>query len=141
MRALSAQPLRGKREASVRASGRLETGALDAAIGSYKKALSIDSTNVRALCNLGNAYYGQGRHPEATALYKKALRYEKDNQEALYNLGVAFADAGIFQAAITYWQRVVGIDSLSVVAESAQNSIQVLQEYLDQQKKATPAGH
>jgi hypothetical protein len=31
---------------------------------------------------------------------------------------------------------VVAIDSLSVVAESAHNSIQVLQEYVDQQKAA-----
>jgi cytochrome c-type biogenesis protein CcmH/NrfG len=106
-------------------------------MNSYKKALTLDSTNVRALCNLGNAYYSQGRHQEATGLYRKALRLDPKNQEAIYNMGVAFADAGIYQSAITYWQKVVSIDSLSVVAESAKNSIQVLQEYVDQQKKAT----
>jgi hypothetical protein len=34
---------------------------------------------------------------------------------------------------------VVGVDSLSIVAESARNSIQVLQEYVSQQKAAAGA--
>jgi hypothetical protein len=35
----------------------------------------------------------------------------------------------------------VRIDSLSTIAESARNSIQVLQEYVDQQKKPGQGGH
>lgn len=117
-----------------------EIGQTNDAVNSYKKAIAIDSTNVRALCNLGNSYYGMGRIPDATALYKKALQLEPKNQEALYNMGVAFADAQIYKAAIEYWRRVTAIDSTSQVADAARSSIQVLQQYLDQQKNATPTG-
>src|SRR5439155_578997 len=115
-----------------------EIGKTDEAIASYKKALAIDSTNVRALCNLGNSQYGMGRIPEATSLYRKALKIDPRNQEAIYNMGVAFADAQIYREAINYWQQVVPIDSTAVIAQSAKSSIQVLQDFLNQQKPGTP---
>jgi tetratricopeptide (TPR) repeat protein len=117
-----------------------EVGKADEAMTSYKRALEIDSTNVRALCNLGNSTYQLGRISDATSLYRKALKIDPKNQEALYNMGVAFADAQIYREAIRYWNKVVAIDSTAVVAQSAKSSIQVLQEFLDQQKAARPGG-
>ena len=78
-----------------------------------------------------------GKIPEATEMYKKALKLDANNQEALYNMGVAFADAQIYHEAINYWKKVVTIDSTTTVAESARGSIQVLQDFLDQQKKSS----
>jgi tetratricopeptide (TPR) repeat protein len=103
-----------------------EVGKPDDAIASYKRALAIDSTNVRALCNLGNSQYGMGRIADATSLYRKALKIDPRNQEAIYNMAVAFADAQIYREAINYWQKVVEIDSTAVIAQSAKSSIQVL---------------
>jgi len=117
-----------------------EIGKADDAVASYKQALAIDSTNVRALCNLGNSQYGMGRIADATALYRKALRIEPKSQEANYNMGVAFADAQIYREAINYWKRVVAIDSTTVIAQSAKSSIQVLQDFLDQQKAGASQG-
>jgi len=114
-----------------------ETGKIEDAVVSYKKALEIDSTNVHAICNLGNANYGMGHIADGTAMYKKALKLDPNNQEALYNMGVAFADAQIYHEAINYWKKVVTVDSTSTVAESARGSIQVLQDFLDQQKKSS----
>jgi tetratricopeptide (TPR) repeat protein len=107
-------------------------------VQAYQKALAQDSTNVRAINNLGNAQYALGQINQATALYQKALRLEPKNQEALYNLGVAFADAQIYKQALEYWRRLVAIDSTTVVARSAQNSIQVLTEFLSQQNAGPP---
>jgi tetratricopeptide (TPR) repeat protein len=104
----------------------------------YEKALAQDSTNVRAINNMGNAEYALGRVSDATALYEKALKLDPKNQEALYNLGVAFADAQIYKQALEYWRRLVAIDSTTQVAQSAKNSIQVLSDFLSQQKGATP---
>jgi len=121
-----------------------ELGKTDDAVQGYKKALAIDSTNVRALTNLGNALYTQSKIPEATDLYRKALRYDPQNQEANYNMGVAFADAQIFKQALSYWKRVVAIDSTTAVAESAKSSIQILQDFLSSQQgkvvQQTPTG-
>jgi tetratricopeptide (TPR) repeat protein len=104
----------------------------------YEKALAQDSTNVRAINNMGNAEYALGRTSNATALYKNALKIDPNNQEAFYNLGVSFADAQIYKQALDYWQRVVSIDSTTVIAQSAKNSIQVLTEFLSQQEAAPP---
>lgn len=104
----------------------------------YERALAQDSTDVRAINNMGNAEYALGRISTATGLYEKALKIDPKNQEALYNLGVSFADAQIYKQALDYWQRVVAIDSTTVVAQSAKNSIQVLTDFLSQQKAAAP---
>jgi len=79
-----------------------------------------------------------GKISDATSLYRKALKIDPRNQEAIYNMGVAFADAQIYREAINYWQRVVAIDSSAVIAQSARSSIQVLQDFLDQQKAGAP---
>ncbi len=114
-----------------------ELGKTDEATQGYKKALAIDSTNVRALTNLANAEYAQGKIPEATTLYRKALKYDPRNQEANYNMGVAFADAQIFKQALSYWKYVVEVDSTTNIAESAKSSIQILEDFLSQQSKAS----
>ena len=115
-----------------------ELGKSGEAKGAYEKALAQDSTNVSAINNLGNAEYALGQINRATELYQKALRIDPKNQEALYNLGVSFADAQIYKQALDYWRRLVAIDSTTTVAQSAKNSIQVLTDFLSQQKTGTP---
>jgi tetratricopeptide (TPR) repeat protein len=50
-----------------------KTRQTDLAIDAYKKALSIDSTGVEAMINLGTIYVDLGRFEEALTLYDRAL--------------------------------------------------------------------
>jgi hypothetical protein len=49
---------------------------------------------------------------------------------AYFTLGVAFADAGIYRDAIRMWQKVVELAPGSPEALSAQESITVLQKFV-----------
>ena len=57
---------------------------------------------------------------------------------AYFTLGVAFADAGMFRDAIKSWQKVVEYSPGSPEAESAGESIKLLQEYLGPQEALAP---
>lgn len=64
-------------------------GNREAAIASYRRALSLKSDYVDALVNLGNLLFNKGENAEAVACYRKATRLAPGNAMAHNNLGAA----------------------------------------------------
>lgn len=82
-------------------------GDLEAAVGSYRKAIDQRHGNYsRALNNLGAALLQLGRWDEAHSALSSALRLEKFRYaEASFNLGRLYAARGETDLAIREWQR------------------------------------
>src|ERR1051326_7571886 len=57
---------------------------------------------------------------------------------AYFTMGVAFADAGLYRDAIRMWKKVVELAPTSAEAQSAKESIDVLERFLSGQQ--SPAG-
>ena len=64
-----------------------ETGRLEEAKASYKKALNLNPNYAEAYNNLGFTLWQLGRLDDAEVSYTKALTIKPDYAEALYNRG------------------------------------------------------
>ncbi len=70
------------------------------AAGEFKKALSLDSTNVEASRRLGRVYYVQKRYSDAAELYKKVTILDPDNPDAYLDLADTYARLKNYREAI-----------------------------------------
>jgi len=84
-------------------------GELDAAIGSYRKALSMKPDYAEAHNNLGLALQQLGDLDAAIASYRKALKFKPDNAEAYNNLGLTLGEQGKHEAAIESYHKALSI--------------------------------
>lgn len=80
-------------------------GKFDAAVESYRKALSFQPNDAMAHNNLGNALQAQGKLDEAIRSYQKALTLMPDFAQAHSNMGLALQAQGEFGMAIVSHQR------------------------------------
>ncbi len=105
-------------------------GNSDVAQRLYREALQIAPGDSVASCRLASSLYSRGRHQEAVDILRSVIQKAPGSYCAYFTLGVAFADAGIYRDAIRMWQRVVELAPGSPEAMSAQESITVLQRFV-----------
>ncbi|HEX3730077.1 MAG TPA: tetratricopeptide repeat protein, partial [Opitutaceae bacterium] len=73
----------------------------------------------RAHNNLGNAFFQEGRVPEAAAEYARALELQpEDNAEAQYNLGTCLLQEGKFGAAAVRFREATRLAPLNADAHN-----------------------
>jgi Flp pilus assembly protein TadD len=104
----------------------------------YRTALSIRPTDEIAMCRLASSFYAVGMRDSAMEVMRNQIKANPKASCAYFTLGVAFADAGMFRDAIKSWQKVVEYSPGSPEAESAGESIKLLQEYLGPQEALAP---
>lgn len=105
---------------------------------SYRKALSLRPDDEIATCRLASSFYAVGIRDSAMEILRTQITKNPKSHCAYFTLGVAFADAGMFRDAIKSWQQVVVNAPGSPEAESASESIKLLQEYLGPQEVLAP---
>jgi tetratricopeptide (TPR) repeat protein len=98
--------------------------------GLYREALVVAPGDSIASCRLASSLYAGGKHGEAMDILRGVLQRTPGSYCAYFTLGVAFADAGMYRDAIRMWQRVVELAPTSPEALSAQESITVLQKFV-----------
>ena len=96
----------------------------------YREALVVAPDDSVASCRLASSLYARGKHHEAVGLLRGVIQRSPGSYCAYFTLGVAFADAGIYRDAIRMWQKVVELAPASPEAMSAQESITVLQKFV-----------
>lgn len=82
-----------------------EKGEHEAAAEHYRKFLSAQPSNLKALCNLGLSLQISGKLKEAADSFKRMLALKPDCAEAYYNLGNVIKAQGDAQAAIEYYEK------------------------------------
>ena len=102
----------------------------DIAQGLYRSALEVSPGDSVASCRLASSLYTRGNHQEAINLLRSVIQRSPGAHCAYFTLGVAFADAGIYRDAIRMWQKVVELAPTSPEGLSAQESITVLQKFV-----------
>jgi tetratricopeptide (TPR) repeat protein len=130
----------------------VNAGAAEDAIGhgaaarlAYRKALELRPTDEIAQCRMASSFYATGMKDSAMAMMRETLAKNPRSSCSYFTMGVAYADASMFREAIRVWQKVVEYSPGSPEAESAKESIKLLQEYLGPQdalaeQKVVPAG-
>ncbi len=105
-------------------------GRADEAQGFYKQAMTLAPTDSLAACRLATSLYAQGKHSEAMDQLRSLISRQPRSYCAYFTMGVAFADAGLYRDAIRMWKKVVEIAPASPEAQSAKESIDVLERFL-----------
>jgi len=103
-------------------------GAL--ARGAYSQALALRKNDEIALCRMASSYYAVGMKDSAMVVLRQTLAAHPRSHCSYFTLGVAFADGGMFREAIAAWQKVAEFAPGSLEAESANESVRLLKEYL-----------
>jgi tetratricopeptide (TPR) repeat protein len=97
----------------------------------YKEALQISPGDSVATCRLASSLYSQANYKEAMRLLRSMIGKGTGAYCAYFTLGVAFADAGIYRDAIRMWKKVIEIAPESAEANSAKESIEVLEKFVN----------
>ncbi len=105
----------------------------------YRQALILRPDDEIAMCRLASSFYAVGIRDSAMEVLRTQIKNNPKSHCAYFTLGVAFADAGMFRDAIQAWQQVVANAPTSPEAESAGESIKLLQEYLGPQEAIAPS--
>jgi Flp pilus assembly protein TadD len=98
--------------------------------GFYEQALAVAPGDSVASCRLSSSLYAEGKHQQSVDLLRGVIQRSPGSYCAYFQLGVAFADAGIYRDAIRMWQKVVELAPTSPEGVSAQESITVLQKFV-----------
>jgi len=102
----------------------------DAAQKYYREAIAIAPTDSLASCRLATSLYAQGKFSESMTLLRDLIAKQPRSHCAYFTMGVAFADAGLYRDAIRMWKKVVELAPASSEAQSAKESIDVLERFL-----------
>ena len=105
----------------------------DEAQGYYKQAITISPQDSLASCRLATSLYAQGKFSESMTLLRDLIAKQPRSHCAYFTMGVAFADAGLYRDAIRMWKKVVELAPSSPEAQSAKESIDVLERFLSGQ--------
>jgi len=105
----------------------------DEAQAYYKQAITISPQDSLASCRLATSLYAQGKFSESMALLRDLVAKQPRSHCAYFTMGVAFADAGLYRDAIRMWKKVVELAPSSAEAQSAKESIDVLERFLSGQ--------
>ena len=105
----------------------------DEAQSYYKQAIAIAPNDSLASCRLATSLYAQGKFSESMTLLRDLIARQPRSHCAYFTMGVAFADAGLYRDAIRMWKKVVELAPSSPEAQSAKESIDVLERFLSGQ--------
>ena len=84
-------------------------GQLEAALGGFRKALSIKPNYAEACYNIGIILKEQGNLEEAIQAYKKTIVIKPDYADAYNNMGVALKEQGKLEEAIKAYTQALSI--------------------------------
>ncbi len=102
----------------------------EAAQGYYREAMTIAPSDSIASCRLATSLYAQGKFSDSMTLLRELVAKQPRSHCAYFTMGVAFADAGLYRDAIRMWKKVVELAPASPEAQSAKESIDVLERFL-----------
>lgn len=105
-------------------------GKPELAQGFYQEAIGIAPTDSIASCRLATSYYAQGKFSDAMSLLRSLIAKQPRSHCAYFTMGVSFADAGLYRDAIRMWKKVIEYAPTSPEAQSAKESIDVLERFL-----------
>lgn len=91
------------------ANAYLQLNDVEKAIKTYKRAISLDSTNDGFHIKLGNLYYTQERYQESQNEYERAVLLNP-TAESHYSLGQAYLETGRYVDARTQFSKVNRLD-------------------------------
>ena len=111
-------------------------GKPEDAQGYYHQALDVAPGDSVATCRLASSMYAQGKYGPSIDMLRGLIQAKPKSYCAYFTLGVAFADAGIYRDAINMWRKVIELAPQSPEAQSAKESIDVLEKFLN--APATP---
>lgn len=96
----------------------------------YREAIAVAPMDSLASCRLATSLYAQGKYSDSMNLLRELVQKQPRSHCAYFTMGVAFADAGIYRDAIRMWKKVVDLAPNSPEAQSAKESIDVLERFL-----------
>lgn len=105
----------------------------DEAQGYYRQAIAVAPQDSLASCRLATSLYAQGKYSDSMTLLRQLVAKQPRSHCAYFTMGVAFADAGLYRDAIRMWKKVVELAPASAEAQSAKESIDVLERFLSGQ--------
>lgn len=86
----------------------------DAAVKAYKAVLDMDKMNLRAMVNMGNAYYVAKEYENALFMYKKAVEADPQSVEAHFNLSVTYTEMVRTEDSTAEYKKAGSIDAKRV---------------------------
>ncbi len=98
--------------------------------GYYREALALAPDDSLASCRLATSLYAVGKFNDSMALLRELVARQPRSHCAYFTLGVGFADAGLYRDAIRMWKKVVYLAPGSAEAQSAKESIDVLERFI-----------
>lgn len=105
-------------------------GKPELAQGFYQEAIAVAPLDSIASCRLATSYYAQGKFSDAMTLLRALIAKQPRSHCAYFTMGVSFADAGLYRDAIRMWKKVVELAPTSPEAQSAKESIDVLERFI-----------
>jgi len=105
----------------------------DLAQGYYRQAIAVSPNDSLASCRLATSLYAQGKYGESIPLLRDLIAKQPKWPCAYFTMGVAFADAGLYRDAVRMWKKVIELEPGSAEAQSAKESIDVLEKFLSGQ--------
>ena len=105
-------------------------GKPELAQGFYQEAIAVAPLDSIASCRLATSYYAQGKFSDAMTLLRSLIAKQPRSHCAYFTMGVSFADAGLYRDAIRMWKKVVELAPTSPEAQSAKESIDVLERFI-----------
>jgi len=91
-----------------------QRGDIEAAIGSFRRAVAINPSYVKAQVKLGLALREAGHIEEAVATLKRAVEDQPGDVELHYQLGLMFADRNHFALALEQFEEARRHDSENI---------------------------
>lgn len=88
----------------------------DSAVGEYQRAVDIDSTYSKAYVNMGLAYEGAGKKPDARRVLQQAVAINPNDVLAHCHLGQLEQSYGNYADAIKLYRRALEVDPNSAQA-------------------------
>ncbi|MFH1593682.1 MAG: tetratricopeptide repeat protein [Candidatus Omnitrophota bacterium] len=101
----------------------VNTGKMQEAINSFKKAILIDPYDAQAYNNLGVAYAKTKEFERAAASLKRAIKLDPDFADSHYNLGKAYESMGLSDAAMSVYAETTRVDAGHTNAYNALGSL------------------
>ncbi len=87
----------------------LRNNELCRAVSVYEELLAEDSSNTKAMCEMGYCYHQMGFYPEALDLYRQALVVTSECSEAWLGLGSVYLNMGKFMLSVNMIKKAVSL--------------------------------
>ena len=102
----------------------------DEAQAYYRQALTVSPNDSLAGCRLATSLYAQGKFSDSMTLLRDLVARQPRSYCAFFQMGVAFADAGLYRYSVRMFKKVVELAPASSEAQSAKETIDVLEKFV-----------